>query len=247
MTGAIDFSDADEHDRLQREPFNVEINAAIERATTAVSQDARGYLGASSAGGECMRRIQFDWMCAPATDARKALIFGRGHAAEAMVRAQLQRAGFVFAPAEALAFVAFDYFAGHADGVIVRAPALPGIYLPVPAVWECKCVNAKNFRAIARDGLAHAFPQYATQIALYQHFLGKLNPAFYSVVNANTCEVVHFPVSYDSDRAEKAIERIKQVIEATRAGMLLERAYDDPSDWRCVRGCSHASRCWKSP
>ena len=31
------------------------------------------------------------------------------------------------------------------------------------------------------------------------------------------------------------------IIEATRAGELLPRAYDDPQDWRC-RMCSHSDR-----
>jgi hypothetical protein len=244
---AIDFSDADEHDRLQREPFNVEINAAIERAIASADRDARGYLGASSAGNECMRRVQYDWVCTPTTDAQKELIFGRGHAAEAMVRAQLQRAGFSFAPPETLAFVALEYLAGHSDGIITEAPVLPGVDLPVPALWECKCMGQKNFRAIARDGLAKAFPQYATQLALYQYFLKKPNPALYSVVNANTCEVLHFSVPFDVTRTETAIERIKKVIEATKAGILLPRAYRDPSDWRCRRSCGHTSRCWGWP
>ena len=244
---AIDFSDADEHDRLQREPFNVEINAWIERSLKAENRDARGYLGASSAGGECLRRIQFDWLCPPAVTAHTARIFDRGHDAEATMHEQLMKAGFVFAPREALGFVLFDYFAGHADGIIIAGPSLPGIFLPLPCLWECKCLGQKSFRAIARDGLTKAFPEYQTQISLYQMHLGKLNPAWYTVINANTCEALHFPIPFDPERAERATERIKEVIETTKAGVLMPRGFKDPSDWRCQRSCGHVERCWKFP
>jgi hypothetical protein len=243
----VDFSDADLHEQLAHEPFSVAVNEAIERATATTNQNARGYLGASSAGSECARRIQFDWMCAPTTDARKSLIFGRGHAAEAMMRALLERAGFTFAPVESLAFVALEHFSGHADGVIVGKPALPGAWLPIPALWECKCVKQDYWNRVARDGLVKTFPQYATQVALYQHFLDKRNPALFTVVNANDCRALHFPVPYDQARAEVAIERVKQVIEATKAGELLPRAYRNPDQWQCKRSCGHVERCWRQP
>ena len=59
--------------------------------------------------------------------------------------------------------------AGHADGIIVRVP--DEVKLVTPALWECKGLNAKNFRAVERDGLAKVFPKYAAQVALYQAFL----------------------------------------------------------------------------
>jgi hypothetical protein len=244
---AIDFSDADKHDRLLRDPFNVELNAAVDLAVLTAQREARGYLGASGAGSECARKIQFDWMCSSPLSAQQSLIFGRGHAAEATMRAQLQRAGYEFASPEALEFDLFEYFSGHCDGIIIAGPRLPGIYFQFPAIWECKCLGQKGWRAIVRDGLTKANPTYATQIALYQLHLKKTNPALYTVINANTCEVAHFPVPFDAERAERATQRIKRVIEAIKAGELLPRAYRDPSDRRCVRYCAHGDRCWRLP
>jgi hypothetical protein len=42
-------------------PINTAINAMIEAAAMP-EPNKRQYLGASSIGSECMRRIQFDWM-----------------------------------------------------------------------------------------------------------------------------------------------------------------------------------------
>ena len=112
---AIDFSDADDHGRLAREPLNVEINALIERAAT--TDLPRGFLGASIVGHHCLRQIQFDWWCRPLLADRVRLIFDRGHFFEAEARRRLVAAGFMFAPPEALAFIALDGFLqGHADG-----------------------------------------------------------------------------------------------------------------------------------
>jgi hypothetical protein len=241
---AIDFSDADEHDRLQREPLNVAINAAVERAVAGAARLARAYLGASIAGHECARQVQYSWWCEPELGSRVRLIFDRGHAFEALIRAQLVQAGFLFAPKEALEFVVLDgHFAGHADGIITSGPALPGAYFAFPAIWECKALNAKNFRAVARNGFSTTFPRYATQVALCQHFLEKPNPALVTCVNADTCEVLHLALPYDAKRAEASIDRVQMIIDATCAGELLPRFTNDSNNFQC-RICQHKKRCW---
>ena len=101
----------------------------------------------------------------------------------------------------------------------------------------------KNWRAIERDGLEKAFPKYAAQVALYQAYLDKTNPALFSV----KCRHLRAPAFLRAVlcRARAGMERPRCfIIEATRAGELLPRAYDDPQDWRC-RICSHKERCWR--
>jgi hypothetical protein len=238
---AIDFSGTDGLAALR---LNVELNARVERATAAEARLPRDYLGASIIGDECSRAIQYSWWCLPDLSARVQRIFDRGHAMEALARAELIRAGFLFAPAEALAFASPDgYLQGHADGVITSGPALPGVTLTLPTIWECKCLNAKNWRAVNRDGLAKVFPKYATQIAVYQHFLNKPNPALVTCINADTCEVLHLTLPFDGMRARAAIERAEAIVAATRVGELLPRFTNNPSDWRCSI-CAHRQRCW---
>jgi hypothetical protein len=240
----IDFSDADAHERALHEPFNLEINAAVERGAAAEARLSRMYLGASIVGHECARAVQYDWMCTPELSARVRLIFDRGHALEKLARAQLERAGFMFAPPEALEFVALDgLLKGHADGILIAGPPLPGAYFAFPAVWEAKALNFKNWRAVARNGFAETFPRYAAQVALYQRFLDKKNPALITCVDANSCEVMHFALPFSAERAQATVERAETIIAATRAGELLPRFTNDPSDWRC-RICSHRRRCW---
>jgi len=231
---------------LSIEPINIAVNDAIERAVATVAELPRPYLGASIIGHECARRTQFDWWCKPTLAARTREIFDRGHYFEERARRHLMAVGFKFAPPEALAFSAADgALRGHADGIIIHGPDLPGAYVIYPLIWEHKCTNAKNFRAIERDGLIKAFPQYAAQVALYQAYLDITNPALFTVTNADTCEWLHFLVPFNAERAQLYSDRAVNIIEATRAGELLPRAFDDPEDWRC-KVCSHRERCWRT-
>jgi hypothetical protein len=230
---------------LSLDPLNASINDAIEQATLRKHADdrVRGYLGASLIGEDCSRKIQFEWLTEATFSARLRSIFARGHYFEIESKQQLIEAGFRFAPAEALEFIAVGgLMAGHADGVILRAPADVRLDLDVPALWEDKALNAKNFRAVERDGLVKVFPRYAAQIALYQNFLNVLNPALVTAVNADTCERLHFTVEFDARRAQEASDRAVQVIEAARAGELLSPLDPNRQDFRC-KMCSHLERC----
>jgi hypothetical protein len=225
------------------QPISIALNALIE--ASAAREETRGYLGASAVGHECLRRIQFDWMCNPAHPARLRDIFDRGHYFEQRSREHLIRAGFEFAPADRLQFAALEgMLSGHADGIFVDGPKIQDI--AYPCLWENKGINAKGWRSLDRDGLQKTYPQYAAQISLYQHYLGvEENPAILSVTNADSCERVHLSVPYDPGLARLTIMRAETVIAATRAGELLPRFTTDPNNWRC-RLCGHHDRCWRS-
>ena len=110
-------------------------------------------------------------------------------------------------------------------------------------MWEHKCINAKNWRALERDGLEKTFPQYAAQVSLYQAYLDLTNSALFTALNADSCERLHFFVRFNAEHAQLWSDRAVTIIEATRAGELLSRNFDDPQDWQC-RMCSHRERCW---
>jgi hypothetical protein len=230
---------------LGLEPVNVAVNDAIERAAAAKAELPRPYLGASIVGDDCLRKIQFDWWCKPTLASRVRDIFDRGHYFEELARQRLIAAGLKFAPSEVLAFSAVNgCLRGHADGIVIAGPnPLNGVLFSYPFLWEHKTLNAKNWRAVERDGLEKAFPKYAAQVALYQAYLNKTNPALFTITNADTCERLHFWVPFSAERAQEWSDRAAFIIEATRAGELLPRAYGDPDDWRC-RVCAHREKCW---
>jgi hypothetical protein len=227
---------------LSAQSISVSINDLIERSAPAEVNE-RQYLGASTIGSECLRRIQYDWMCNPATPARTRDIFARGHFFEQLSREHLVRAGFQFAANEPLSFsAAGGLFRGHADGIITKAPAL--LNIECPAIWEHKALGRKGWTALERDGLEKAHPAYAAQIWIYQTYLGAASPALFTAVNADTCERLHLLLPFNAEQAQAWSDRAVVVIQATRAGELLPRVTKDPDDWRC-RLCGHRARCWR--
>jgi hypothetical protein len=227
---------------LAEQPLNQRVNKLIEAAEPP-SENYRQYLGASSIGSDCLRKIQYSWFCDPEFPVRTKDIFARGHFFEDVMRRHLITAGFTFAPIDKLGFkAADDLFRGHADGIIVDGPQVPALIYPT--LWECKCLNAKGWRSIERDGLKGIYEVYAAQVAIYQAYLDVTNPALFSVINADTCERLHFAVPFNAELAQTMSDRAVAVIEASRIGELLPRITDDPEDWPC-KMCSWRDRCWR--
>jgi hypothetical protein len=227
---------------LSETPLSRALNTLFDQAEPR-EQNVRQYLGASTIGSECLRRIQYDWMVDPTHPARLRDIFARGHFFEEVSRQHLIRAGVCFAPPEQLAFAAVGgLFRGHADGILLDGPALPGV--GYPCIWEHKALGRKGWQALERDGLEKAFPHYAAQVWIYQAYLDVTeHPALFTALDANSCERLHLLLPFNAERAQAWSDRAVSVIEATLAGELLPRAYDDPQDWRC-KMCGHRARCW---
>src|SRR5215467_3221713 len=107
----LDFNKAN----LSAGPLSIAINDAIEAAELP-EENTRQYLGASSVGSECLRKVQYDWMVTPVHASRTRDIFRRGHLFEELSRRHFLDAGFKFAPADQLGFRTADgLFRGHAD------------------------------------------------------------------------------------------------------------------------------------
>jgi hypothetical protein len=230
---------------LSDAPLSIAINAALERAEPP-EENIRRYLGASSIGSACARKIQYDWMVDPVHPTQTRDIFRRGHLLEELSRQHFVRAGFKLAPAEKLAFsTAGGLFRGHADGILTAGPELPGA--GYACLWEHKALGDKGWRRLERDGIEKAYPQYLAQVLIYMAYLDVTeHPAIFTAMNANTCERLHLLVPFNAVQAQAWSDRAITIIEATRAGELLPRAYDDPQSWRC-KMCGHRERCWRQP
>ena len=235
----LDFNRTNHSDQ----PINIALNAVID-ASVARERPAAISAPPRSAVSACARSNSIG--CATRSIRRGCGTSSRADTSSRSDRACTSpAAGFVFAPDDRLKFVALDgMLSGHADGIFLSGPKIQDI--AYPCLWEHKAVNAKGWRGLDRDGLAKAYPQYAAQVALYQHFLGvEENPAIFTAVNADTCERLHILVPYDAGLARATIKRAETVIEATRAGELLPRFTGNQDNWKC-RMCGHKDRCWKS-
>jgi hypothetical protein len=226
--------------------------AAIHAALDSVSprpEKRRAYVGASSIGGMCERRVQYDFLQTPYDEgwrhsARTLRIFERGHMMESMAALWLVDAGFRLTQTgkdgKPLGFsVAGGAFAGHVDRVCTGGPLM----LAYPFVIEFKALGQKSWKAIESKGLAKAKPEYADQVALYQAYMDITNPALFFAVNCDTMELYLEMVPFDAARAQAASDRAVAIIEDSRAGAMRPRCTDDPGFFACS-DCPFKRRCW---
>ncbi|SNX74247.1 hypothetical protein SAMN05878503_12049 [Cereibacter ovatus] len=241
------------------------VNAAIDAALIAEREATppRTYLGASRLGHACERALQFEFAGAPKDEGadfggQTLRIFEIGHQLEDLAIRWLRAAELDLytrkgnrPDGEQFGFsVASGRIRGHVDGIIAAAPAPLGI--GTPALWECKTMNAKNWRACVKDGVAVAKPVYAAQIALYQAYMEgtvpgiSAHPALFTAINKDTAELHHELVPFDAGLAQRMSDRGVRILQATDAGELLPRIATNRDFFEC-RFCPWAARCWGLP
>ena len=241
------------------------INALVDAALIAEREATppRTYLGASRLGHACERALQFEFAGTPKDEGadfsgQTLRIFEIGHQLEDLAIRWLRGAGIDLytrkgnrPDGEQFGFsVAGGRIRGHVDGIIADAPAALG--LRTPALWECKTMNAKNWRACVKDGVTVSKPVYAAQIAIYQAYMEpsvpgiSAAPALFTAINKDTAELHHELVPFDEALAQRMSDRAVRILQATDAGDLLPRIAASRDFFEC-RFCAHAGRCWGLP
>jgi len=252
-------------DYNHRPSFAEQVNAAVDLALTAdqATRPPRDYLGGSRLGHACERALQFEFTATPKDEGQdfsgqSLRIFAIGHAFEDLAVAWLRGAGFDLYTRKGnrpdggqFGFsVAGGRIRGHVDSIIAAGPE--GFELAVPALWECKTMNAKNWRACVKDGVTKSKPVYAAQIALYQAYMEgtvpgiSAAPAVFTAINKDTAEMHHELVPFDADLAQRMSDRGVRILQATDAGELLPRVATTPDFFEC-RFCPWSERCWRLP
>ena len=243
------------------ERMNAAIDAALEAERAATPP--RDYLGGSRLGHPCQRALQFEFVGAPKDEGREFTgqtlrIFAIGHQLEDLAIRWLRAAGLDLYTrkgnrpdgAQFGFSVARGRIRGHVDGVIADAPAALG--LRTPALWECKTMNAKNWRDTVARGVSVAKPVYASQIALYQAYMEgtvpgiSAAPALFTAINKDTAELHHELVPFDAALAQRMSDRGVRILRASDAGELLPRIARNPDFFEC-RFCPWSERCWSLP
>jgi len=217
------------------------------------SQKRRTYLGASSLGDSCSRKIQYRYMNQKPDkesefSAKLLRIFQFGHAIEDMAHGWLIKAGFDLKSTdkngEQFGFsIAEDQIKGHIDGVICGGLD----ELQYPMLWECKSANDRSFNEFVRKGVKEVNLTYASQIALYQAYMNLTeNPALFTVVNKNTCEIYYELVPFDKFLAQKTSDKAVEILKAVKHNEVLPRVAVNSDYFMCKR-CEFRNSCWEKP
>ena len=238
------------------EVVTAHIDAAL--TTERAGQERRIYLGASRLGVACDRALQYEFAGAPADpgrdfDGRVLRVFEVGHELEDLAIRWLRLAGFDLhtrtrSGGQFGFSVCNGLIQGHVDGIVMGAPADLGWTFPM--LWECKTMNAQNWRDCVKRGVSVAKPVYAAQVAIYQAYMESTvedisrNAALFTAINKDTQELWFELVPFDAALAQRASDRAVKIITATEHGELLPRSFSDPAHHEC-KFCAWQERCWR--
>tara|TARA_R100001079_G_C4392646_1_gene127927 strand:+ start:27 stop:797 length:771 start_codon:yes stop_codon:yes gene_type:complete len=215
------------------------------------AKENRKYIGGSSLGDKCSRKIQYRFMETKVDsdkefNAKTLRIFELGHVLEEMKANWIRNAGFDLKTEDKngnqFGFsVADNKIKGHIDGVICGGPN----QFKYPMLWECKSANDKNYKDIVKFGVAKSKPEYASQIAIYQAYMElHENPALFSVINKNTCEIYYEFVPFNKILAQETSDKAVEIIKSTDASEMLPRIALDRNYFIC-KFCEFNKTCWE--
>jgi len=210
----------------------------------------RTYLGGSSLGESCSRKIQYRYLGTESDEGRDFTantlrIFQFGHEIEDSVAQWLKNANFDLRTedkkGEQFGFsIADGEIKGHIDGVICGGPVDMGY----PCLWENKSANDKKFREFMMKGVARTNAVYAAQIALYQAYMNLTeHPCLFTVLNKNTSQIYYELVPFNKSLAQEMSDKAVNILEATKAKEVLPRVAFSKDFFDC-KWCEFQDRCW---
>ena len=208
--------------------------------------EQRNYLGMSSIGDPCKRKLWLSFMGYDPLpiEGRAAMIFDLGSRVEDAVIHWLEAAGYTI-EGQQQDFTAHNgFFRGHCDGIIHGVTQKPHIL-------EIKSANAKKFKAFKEQGIASVSPVYYAQVQCYMGYSG-LERAVWVVMCKDNCELyterVHFNQAHFDALHQRALEILtaREMPEKTE-GMCQwceQRAWCGGRSVQTRQTCGTCIYCW---
>lgn len=249
MSEALDFNKHQHRELSASDAINAVLNGSLIGKRS--KQERRAYVGASAIGHECERSIQFEYAGAPKeSDFGPETLrrFDQGHVGEELARGWFKDAGFKLVQRSQRTGQRYrwtqldDQASGEPDGVFIGGPEIPGV--SYPAMWEHKYVGTKTFRDVVKNGLRKARPGYYSQTQINMAYLGLTEaPTIFTLTCGDDGQQEHLLIPFDAEEAQRTSDKFVRIVNATKAGELLPRAFKDASFYIC-KGCFFAQRCW---
>ena len=195
------------------------------------NEEPRGYLGMSSIGDSCPRKIWYKWRWAyiEKFSARMLRLFDRGNREEERFTLWLNDAGFKVVPFDPATGKQFEFSAqdgyagGHSDGLVYLSKKKK-------AVGEYKTANQSNFNAMKRA--------QSVKVSKYEHYCQgqrymhaqQIPLMLYLMINKNDDAIYPELVKYDSDTAQFLLERERELVTTPVPPL---RISEDDNYWKC--------------
>lgn len=200
-----------------------------------IEQDFRPYLGMSSIGEECARKLWYGFRLAlkKKITPRQHRLFQRGHREEGIIQADFRKIGMHHYGDQKEVVHGNGHIRGHIDDLLDGLPDAP----KTTHLGEYKTHNDKSFKNLKKDGMRKSKPVHFAQMNCYMHLL-ELKRGLYVAVNKNDDERYYERIAVDPGRAEdllqKGVDIISTDVPPARCGN---------STWYACKWCDYYEIC----
>ena len=192
----------------------------------------REYIGASSIGHPCMRKVWYDFHMPDKkekTEARTQRIFWLGHKVEELVIELFKQAKIkVLRPSVTFYDESFPYIQGHIDGL------LPDHNM----VLEIKSCKHSSFNIFKKKGLKDWFPAYYPQVQCYMKWT-QMPKAYVLAFNKDNAELHSEIVKFDAKEYEYILNKAKSIYNSRTEP---PRLSNNPAWFQC-KNCEFHNYC----
>jgi len=202
-----------------------------------VEQKLRPDIGLSQVGHTCHRYLQYYhyWAFSEWIDTSVFRLFEVGHAAEAVMKADLRKVNIQTHSSQKELIGAGGHWKGHIDDLGYYTNKVDDEFLV-----EYKTHNDANFRKVKKEKVFRAMPTHYDQMQAYMDGT-KTDKALYMALNKNTSHYYFEWVEKDDERI--ATLRRKQM-EVIASDVLLPRVGNDSPSWFICKMCSASAVCF---
>lgn len=196
----------------------------------------RPYLGLSSIGSKCYRKLQHDhyWTYKNKISARVQRLFNVGHSTEQVIIDDLAKVG-IYVKGQQQEFIGFaGHWMGHCDGSAISELDIGRSFLV-----EFKTHNDKNFAALQKAGVKSAYPGHYAQMMSYMGY-GEYPYGLYVGYNKNDSYYHMEIIVFDEDFFHELQRKEQEVVQAPE---LLLRIGNGKETWFECKLCSASNVC----
>lgn len=211
------------------------------------NEKPRNYLGASSIGDECARKLWYKLNGEKEYfDAKTIRRFMDGHDTEEKILGWIGLCNGIELythgdNGDQIGFGLFEErFSGHCDGIGKGFPQAPKTW----HIVEVKCVNEKSYKEICalketneKTAIRLWKPEYYSQVQVYMHMEG-LTRSLHIIATPGGRDLVSVRTEYDKDHAEAMLAKAKRIIDAREP----PERIGDSSYYKC-RMCFMRDKC----
>jgi len=208
--------------------------------------EQRGYIGASSIGAACDRRIwnQFHWVDSEKMSARSLKAIADGHHSEGVMADRLRLVDGISLHTHQENGEQFGFedghIRGHLDGIIFGLE-----HSQEGHVWEHKCVNVEKFEKLiklkVKDetlALLEWDEIYFAQAQLYMHYFN-IKWHYLTVCTPGSRNETACFTAYNPDAANHYIERANKIISADKPPPRISES----ASWFQCKWCPFTDNC----